>query len=112
MTPDTTCNMTNSLGNDVLLGGSHPLISKTLQPGIFQKIHQCHTEIEKSKLRAKSVVYWTGVYKDTKKIVLESHIYQKYIEFTTKRIQTHDKDKGDHDLYFHESMENTRADIK
>lgn len=43
MTPDTTCNMTNSLGNDVLLGGSHLLISKTLQPEIFQKMHQCHT---------------------------------------------------------------------
>ncbi|XP_036358064.1 uncharacterized protein K02A2.6-like [Octopus sinensis] len=57
---------------------SRIIIPKSMQKEILDKIHQGHLGMEKCKLRAKSAVYWVGIYKDIENIVSTCHICQKY----------------------------------
>ena len=67
-----------SVENGVLMAGSRIIIPKSMQKEILEKIHQGHLGMEKCKLRAKSAVYWVGMYKDIEKMVSTCHICQKY----------------------------------
>ncbi|CAI9731717.1 Hypothetical predicted protein [Octopus vulgaris] len=60
------------------MAGSRIIIPKSMQKEILDKIHQGHLGMEKCKLRAKSAVYWVGMYKDIEKTVSTCHICQKY----------------------------------
>eukprot|EP00057_Strongylocentrotus_purpuratus_P021116 XP_011675590.1 PREDICTED: transposon Tf2-1 polyprotein [Strongylocentrotus purpuratus] len=67
-----------SMENGVLMAGSRIIIPRTMQQEILTKIHQGHLGMEKCKLRAKSAVYWIGMYKDIEKTVTACHTCQKY----------------------------------
>lgn len=67
-----------SVENGVLMAGSRIIIPKSMQKEILEKIHQGHLGMEKCRLRAKSAVYWIGMYKDIEKLVSTCHICQKY----------------------------------
>ncbi|XP_029657086.1 uncharacterized protein K02A2.6-like [Octopus sinensis] len=67
-----------SVENGILMAGSRIIIPKSIQKEILDKIHQGHLGMEKCKLRAKSAVYWVGMYKDIEKTVSTCHICQKY----------------------------------
>ena len=67
-----------SVENGVLMAGSRIIIPRTMQQEILTKIHQGHLGMEKCKLRAKSAVYWIGMYKDIEKTVTACHTCQKY----------------------------------
>ncbi|XP_029648387.1 uncharacterized protein K02A2.6-like [Octopus sinensis] len=67
-----------SVENGILMAGSRIIIPKSMQKEILNKIHQGHLGMEKCKLRAKSAVYWVGMYKDIEKTVSTCHICQKY----------------------------------
>ena len=50
---------------DGIVVKSHPIIIPTvLQKEILPKLHAAHQGIEKTKLRARTVVYWRGLNKD------------------------------------------------
>ncbi|XP_029642768.1 uncharacterized protein K02A2.6-like [Octopus sinensis] len=67
-----------SVENGILMAGSRIVIPQSMQKEILDKIHQGHLGMDKCKLRAKSAVYWVGMYKDIEKTVSTCHIYQKY----------------------------------
>ncbi|KAI8517626.1 hypothetical protein Bbelb_036430 [Branchiostoma belcheri] len=67
-----------SIENGVLLAGSRIIIPKSLQKEVLQTIHEGHMGEEKCKLRAKSAVYWIGMYKEIEKIVQTCRTCQKY----------------------------------
>ncbi|KAI8490629.1 hypothetical protein Bbelb_318970 [Branchiostoma belcheri] len=67
-----------SIENGVLLAGSRIIIPKSLQKEVLQTIHEGHMGEEKCKLRAKSAVYWIGMYKEIEKMVQTCRTCQKY----------------------------------
>lgn len=67
-----------SIENGILMAGSRIIIPGALQQEILSRIHQGHPGIEKSKLRAKSAVYWKGMYKDIEQMVSKCQACQKY----------------------------------
>ncbi|XP_019628682.1 PREDICTED: uncharacterized protein K02A2.6-like [Branchiostoma belcheri] len=67
-----------SIENGVLLAGSRIIIPKSLQKEVLQTIHEGHMGEEKCKLRAKSAVYWIGMYKEIEKMVQTCRTCKKY----------------------------------
>ncbi|KAI8516719.1 hypothetical protein Bbelb_053000 [Branchiostoma belcheri] len=67
-----------SIENGILLAGSRIIIPKSLQKEVLQTIHEGHMGEEKCKLRAKSAVYWIGMYKEIEKMVQTCRTCQKY----------------------------------
>jgi hypothetical protein len=51
-----------SIQEGVLLLGSRIIVPKSLWQKIMQEIHSGHQGMQKCKLRAKSCVYWPGIY--------------------------------------------------
>ncbi|CAB3991427.1 transposon Tf2-1 poly [Paramuricea clavata] len=58
-----------SIQEGVLLLGSRIIVPKSLRQKILQEIHSGHQGMEKCKLRAKSCVYWPGIYKEIENMV-------------------------------------------
>ena len=67
-----------AIEDGVLLVGSRILIPATLRQDILQQIHNGHQGVGKCKLRAKSSVYWPGIYHDIENIVDECQACQKF----------------------------------
>ena len=58
-----------SIVDDLLLAGSRVLIPQASRQEVLREIHQGHQGETKCMLRAKSAVYWPGIYNDIKTIV-------------------------------------------
>ena len=58
-----------SIVDDLIMAGSRIIIPRSAQPEVLQEIHQGHQGETKCMLRAKSAVYWPGIYKDIQNIV-------------------------------------------
>ncbi|KAI8519797.1 hypothetical protein Bbelb_030540 [Branchiostoma belcheri] len=71
----------------VLLAGSRIIIPKSMRPEILQKIHEGHLGMEKSKLRAKTAVYWVGLYKEIERMKQSCQLpnMPEVSKLTTKR---------------------------
>jgi transposase InsO family protein len=67
-----------SVQDGIMMMGQRIIIPKTLQDSVLGKIHEGHLGIEKCQLRAKSCVYWLGIYSDIKELVLKCETCQKY----------------------------------
>ncbi|CAB4017439.1 transposon Tf2-1 poly [Paramuricea clavata] len=67
-----------SIQEGVLLLGSRIIIPKSLRQKILQKIHSGHQGMEKCKLRAKSCVYWPGIYKEIENMVASCCACKKF----------------------------------
>lgn len=64
--------------DDILLKSNKIIIPASLQRGILEELHASHQGVEKTRLRARSVLYWVGMNKDIEDIVLNCHTCQKY----------------------------------
>ena len=62
----------------ILLLGSRIIIPESLRTKIIQEIHSGHQGMEKCKLRAKSCVYWPGIYKEIENIVASCSVCKKF----------------------------------
>ena len=58
-----------SIVDDLVMAGSRIIIPVSSRPEVLQEIHQGHQGETKCMLRAKSAVYWPGIYKDIQNIV-------------------------------------------
>ncbi|XP_035658200.1 uncharacterized protein K02A2.6-like [Branchiostoma floridae] len=67
-----------SVEDGVLLAGSRMIIPKSMRAEVLEMIHQGHLGIEKCILRAKSAVYWPGMYKQIEKAVAACPTCQKH----------------------------------
>ncbi|CAB4041230.1 Hypothetical predicted protein [Paramuricea clavata] len=70
-----------SIQEGVLLGvllGSRIIVPKSLWQKILQEIHSGHQGMEKCKLRAKSCVYWPGIYKGVESMVASCCACKKF----------------------------------
>ena len=67
-----------AIEDGTVLVGSRIVIPNSLRQNILQQIHSGHQGIDKCKLRAKSCVYWPGIYKDIDNMVTNCHACQKY----------------------------------
>uniref|UniRef100_A0ABM0M1F2 Uncharacterized protein K02A2.6-like n=1 Tax=Saccoglossus kowalevskii TaxID=10224 RepID=A0ABM0M1F2_SACKO len=67
-----------SIEDGTVLTGSRILIPTALRDDILQQIHKGHLGMEKCKLRAKSSVYWPGIYKDIDNLVANCTSCQKF----------------------------------
>ncbi|KAI8484940.1 hypothetical protein Bbelb_373470 [Branchiostoma belcheri] len=70
--------------NGVLLAGSRIIVPKAMQEEVLALIHQGHLGAEKCRLRAKSAVYWVGMYKAIEKMVAGCQTCQKHKNFQQK----------------------------
>ena len=62
----------------VLLKGNKIIIPALLQPDILQQLHASHQGIEKTKLRARTAVYWVEINQVIENITMKCPICQKY----------------------------------
>ena len=62
----------------IVLKGEKVYIPKTLKPYILEKLHEGHQGIEKSKLRARTCIFWNGMNKDIEDYVRSCKICQKH----------------------------------
>lgn len=62
----------------ILLKSQRIIIPASLQRGILEELHASHQGVERTRLRARSAVYWIGLNKDIEDIVRECHTCQKY----------------------------------
>ena len=50
----------------------------SLQKGILEELHTAHQGVEKTRLRACTVIYWVGMNKDIKNFITNCKTCQKY----------------------------------
>ena len=62
----------------ILLLGSRIIIPESLRNKMIQEIHSGHQGMEKCKLRAKSCIYWSGIYKEVENIVASCSVCKKF----------------------------------
>ena len=67
-----------SVEDGLILLGSRVIVPESLRGNILQQIHGGHFGMEKCKLRAKSCVYWPGIYKEIENLVNSCCVCQKY----------------------------------
>ena len=67
-----------SIQEGVILLGSRIIVPKLLRQKIMQEIHSGHQGMEKCKLRAKSCVYWPGIYKEIENLVASCCACKKF----------------------------------
>ena len=67
-----------SVEDGLILLGSRVMVPESLRGNILQQIHGGHFGMEKCKLRAKSCVYWPGIYKEIENLVNSCCVCQKY----------------------------------
>ena len=67
-----------SVEDGLILLGRRVIVPESLRGNILHQIHGGHFGIEKCKLRAKSCVYWPGVYKELENLVNSCGVCQKY----------------------------------
>ena len=74
----------------ILFKGSRLIIPKAMQSEIMKKLHAAHQGAEKTKLRARSCVFWMNLNNDIDNITKSCGICQKYMSSQTKEplIQT------------------------
>ena len=58
-----------SIVDDLLMAGSRIIIPKSSRQEVLQEIHEGHQGETKCMLRAKTAVYWPGMYSDIKRVV-------------------------------------------
>ena len=58
-----------SIVDDLVMAGSRIVIPKSSRAEVLRDIHEGHQGETKCMLRAKSAVYWPGIYKDIKSVV-------------------------------------------
>ena len=63
---------------EIVLKGEKVFIPKTLKQYILQKLHEGHQGIEKSRLRARTCVYWNGMNQDIEDYVRSCNMCQKH----------------------------------
>ena len=62
----------------IILKGEKVFIPKTLKPYILEKLHEGHQGIEKSRLRARSCIFWNGMNKDIEEYVRSCTTCQRH----------------------------------
>lgn len=62
----------------LVLKGEQVVIPQTLQKEYLDKIHEGHQGVTRSQQRAKSSVYWPGIYKDIETLVTSCLLCQKH----------------------------------
>ena len=67
-----------SIEDGVIFLGSRVIVPDSLRGNILEQIHGGHLGMEKCKLRAKSCVYWPGIYKEIESLVNSCCVCQKY----------------------------------
>ena len=83
------------MSDGIVVKGNRIVVPKSLRKMVLEKIHLAHQGIEKCKLRAKSVVYWVGMYSDIDKVVRQCSICQKYQASQPKEpLHSHDVPPG------------------
>ena len=68
----------------ILFKGSRLIIPKAMQSEIMKKLHAAHQGAEKTKLRARSCVFWRNLNNDIDNITKSCGICQKYMSNQTK----------------------------
>ena len=66
------------VADGVVIKGDRIVVPVNLRGMVLDKIHLAHQGIEKCKLRAKSAVYWVGMYADIEEMVRKCGTCQKY----------------------------------
>lgn len=67
-----------SIEDGVITKGERILIPETIRDSILEQLHTGHIVIEKTKLRAKSAVYWPNVNRDIENMCKQCHICQMF----------------------------------
>ena len=90
----------------ILLKGSRVIIPETMQPEILKKLHMAHQGTEKTKLRARTSVFWRNLNKDIDEMTKACLICQQHLASQVKEpiIQTEIPPRAWHtigsDLFF------------
>ena len=58
-----------SVADGIISKGACVVVPATLQPGILDKLHTANQGIEKSRLRARTSVYWSNINADIEEMV-------------------------------------------
>lgn len=66
------------LENEIVFLNSKVIVPKTMQKSVLDILHSSHLGIEKTKARARSLVYWVDINKDIERRIEECEICQKY----------------------------------
>jgi transposase InsO family protein len=79
-------NFRDELGveDGVIVKGSRLVIPQSLKTEVLKQIHCGHLGIEKCRLRARSAVYWAGIYQDIEQLVSSCSICQEHQASQTK----------------------------
>ncbi|XP_048257540.1 uncharacterized protein K02A2.6-like [Haliotis rufescens] len=67
-----------SIEDGLLLKGDCVIIPTSMKQEILGKLHEAHQGIEKTKLRAKTCVFWCGIGTDIENMVKSCHVCQEF----------------------------------
>ena len=67
-----------SIENGVLLKSQQVIIPECMQKEILEKLHFSHQGIEKTRLLARTCVYWRGINEDIENLIQQCNICLKY----------------------------------
>ena len=73
-----------SIVDDLLMAGSRIIIPVSSRPQVLKEIHEGHQGISKCTLRAKSAVYWPGMYKEIENMIGNCSACKEYENAQTK----------------------------
>ena len=58
-----------AIDNGIIMKGSRVVVPKVIRPSILGQLHLAHQGVEKTKLHARTAVYWPGIYRDIEEMV-------------------------------------------
>ena len=67
-----------SVEDGIILKGDRVVIPESLQQEMLRQLHAAHQGVEKTRLRARSSVYWQGISKDIEKLTSQCPICQEH----------------------------------
>ena len=67
-----------SIENGILMKGDRIIVPKCMQMEILNRLHESHQGVEKTRLRARTCVYWRGIDKDIEDLIAKCDVCLKY----------------------------------